>query len=146
MEPGAQVTADFRLPAECTGYLAATAAYDGPKLFVALSKPRCPMASDTINASTTKFLKAHKLQGFTAHSTRGAAVTALILLGTDPHTFRNMWPVPLVIGRLMTASGCSLLGMDPHTFRNMWPVPLVVGRLVATSGCSMTRVCPSHRC
>ena len=66
-------------------YIAATADYDGLELFVFLTKPRRAVKSDTINAITTKFLAEHNLHGFTAHSTRGASVTALILLGVDPH-------------------------------------------------------------
>ena len=66
-------------------YIAATADYDGPELFVSLTQPRRPLRADTINSITTKFLKDHNLKGFSAHSTRGAAVTALILLGVDPH-------------------------------------------------------------
>ena len=66
-------------------YITATADYNGPELFVSLTEPRRAIKSDTINAITTKFLQEHNLQGFTAHSTRGASVTALILLGVDPH-------------------------------------------------------------
>ena len=66
-------------------YIAATANYNGPELFVSLSRPRHAVKSDTINAVTTKFLAEHNLHDFTAHSTRGASVTVLILPGVDPH-------------------------------------------------------------
>ena len=66
-------------------HIAATSDYNGPELFVSLTDPRRAIKSDTINAITTKFLQEHNLQSFTAHSTRGASVTALILLGVDPH-------------------------------------------------------------
>ena len=62
-------------------YIAATSDYNGPELFVSLTEPRRAIKSDTINAITTKFLQEHNVQGFTAHSTRGASVTVLILLG-----------------------------------------------------------------
>ena len=58
-----------------------TAGYNGPELFVSLTKPWHATTSDTANAITTKFSKEHSLRGFTAHSTQGAAVTALAPLG-----------------------------------------------------------------
>ena len=66
-------------------YIAATADYNSTELFVTLTEPRQAIKSDTINAISTKFLAEQNLHGFTAHSTRGASVTALILLGVDPH-------------------------------------------------------------
>ena len=62
-------------------YITATADYNGPELFVSLTEPRRAIKSDTINAITAKLLAEHNLHGFTAHSTRGASITALILLG-----------------------------------------------------------------
>ena len=47
-------------------YITATSDYDGPELIVSLSRPRHPIASDTINAIITKFLKDHRWQGSTA--------------------------------------------------------------------------------
>ena len=59
---------------------------------MSLRKPRKPLSSDTINGLTTRWLRKHLLElgeletdSFSAHSTRGAAATALIYLGVDPH-------------------------------------------------------------
>ena len=59
---------------------------------MSLRKPRKPLSSDTINGLTTRWLRKHLLElgeleadSFSAHATRGAAATALIYLGVDPH-------------------------------------------------------------
>ena len=90
----------FTKGTQCTGWSRLQYARNGPltttspprrtmtvqlELFVSLTQPQRPLSADTINSITTKFLKDHNLKGFSAHSTRGAAVTALILLGVDPH-------------------------------------------------------------
>ena len=66
-------------------YLDMTTSYEGPALFVSLKPPRRPILASTINSLTTTFLRSMGLHEFTAHSTRGSAATALILLGVDPH-------------------------------------------------------------
>ena len=66
-------------------YLDMTTSYEGPALFVSLKPPRRPILASTINSVTTTFLRTMGLHEFTAHSTRGSAATALILLGVDPH-------------------------------------------------------------
>ena len=65
-------------------YIASTNNYTGDELLVSLTMPRAPLSADRVNALTTEFLKGLNLTGFTAHSTRGASVTTLILLGIDP--------------------------------------------------------------
>ena len=80
-------------PQRCLArYLEATGDYEGSEIFVSLRKPRKPLSSDTINGLTTRWLRKHLLElgeletdSFSAHSTRGAAATALIYLGVDPH-------------------------------------------------------------
>ena len=80
-------------PQRCLArYLKATGDYEGSEIFVSLRKPRKPLSSDTINGLTTRWLRKHLLElgelgtdSFSAHSTRGAAATALIYLGVDPH-------------------------------------------------------------
>ena len=62
-----------------------TSSYEGNELFVSLKAPRKPIVAGTINSLTTTFLQSVGLHVFTAHSTRGSAATALILLGVDPH-------------------------------------------------------------
>ena len=66
-------------------YLEMTSSYEGNELFVSLKAPRKPIVAGTINSLTTTFLRSVGLHEFTAHSTRGSAATALILLGVDPH-------------------------------------------------------------
>ena len=66
-------------------YLDMTTSYEGPALFVSLEPPRRPILASTINSLTTTFLRSMGLHEFTAHSTRGSAATALILLGVHPH-------------------------------------------------------------
>ena len=66
-------------------YLVRTTSYEGPAVFVSLKPPRRPILASTINSLTTTFLRSMGLHEFTAHSTRGSAATALILLGVDPH-------------------------------------------------------------
>ena len=66
-------------------YLVMTTSYEGPALFVSLKPPQRPLLASTINSLTTTFLRSMGLHEFTAHSTRGSAVTALISLGVDPH-------------------------------------------------------------
>ena len=66
-------------------YLEMTSSYEGSELFVSLKSPRKPIVAGTINSLTTTFLCSVGLHEFTAHSTRGSAATALILLGVDPH-------------------------------------------------------------
>ena len=66
-------------------YLEMTRSYEGNELFVSLKAPRKPIVAGTINSLTTTFLRSVGLHEFTAHSTRGSAATALILLGVDPH-------------------------------------------------------------
>ena len=66
-------------------YLEMTSSYEGNELFVSLKAPREPIVAGTINFLTTTFLRSVGLHEFTAHSTRGSAATALILLGVDPH-------------------------------------------------------------
>ena len=66
-------------------YLDMTTSYEGPALFVSLKPPRRPILASTINSLTTTFLRSIGLHEFTAHSKRGSAATALILLGVDPH-------------------------------------------------------------
>ena len=66
-------------------YLEMTSSYEGNELFVSLKAPRKPIVAGTINSLTTTFLRGMGLHEFTAHSTRGSAATALILLGVDPH-------------------------------------------------------------
>ena len=66
-------------------YLEMTSSYEGNELFVSLKAPRKPIVAGTINSLTTTFLRSVGLHESTAHSTRGSAATALILLGTDPH-------------------------------------------------------------
>ena len=65
-------------------YLDMTTSYEGPALFVSLKPPRRPILASTINSLTTTFLRSMGLHEFTAHSTRGSAATALILLGVEP--------------------------------------------------------------
>ena len=80
-------------PQRCLArYLEATGDYEGSEIFVSLRKPRKPLSSDAINRLTTRWLRNHLLElgeletdSFSAHSTRGAAATALIYLGVDPH-------------------------------------------------------------
>ena len=80
-------------PQRCLArFLEATGDYEGSEIFVSLRKPRKPLSSDTINGLTTRWLRKHLLElgeletdSFSAHSTRGAAATALIYLGVDPH-------------------------------------------------------------
>ena len=80
-------------PQRCLArYLEATGDYEGSEIFVSLRKPRKPLSSNTINGLTTRWLRKHLLElgeletySFSAHSTRGAAATALIYLGVDPH-------------------------------------------------------------
>ena len=66
-------------------YLDMTTSYEGPALFVSLKHPRRPILASTINSLTTTFLRSMGLHEFIAHSTRGSAATALILLSVDPH-------------------------------------------------------------
>ena len=66
-------------------YLEMTNSYEGNELFVSLKAPRKPIVAGTINSLTTTFLRSVGLHECTAHSTRGSAATALILLGVDPH-------------------------------------------------------------
>ena len=76
-------------PQRCLArYLEATGDYEGSEIFVSLRKPWKPLSSDTINGLTTRWLRKHLLElgeletdSFFAHSTRGAAATALM----DPH-------------------------------------------------------------
>lgn len=67
-------------------YMALTQDYAQPELFCSLRNagPRKPICSDTINSITTAYLHARGLQDWTAHSTRGAAATALIKRGVPP--------------------------------------------------------------
>ena len=62
-----------------------TSSYEGNELSVSLKAPRKPIVAGTINSLTTTFLQSMGLHESTAHSTRGSAATALILLGVDPH-------------------------------------------------------------
>ena len=49
-----------------------------------------PLAPGTINAITTKFLRANGLSDFTAHSTRGAAATTLLAKGVPPQVVQQL--------------------------------------------------------
>ena len=64
----------------------------GPELVWALptAEKMKPLASDTINSLTTRFLKENGLQDFTAHSTRGACATALLAKGVPPPVVQQM--------------------------------------------------------
>ena len=64
----------------------------GPQLFWALPSAEIvkPLASDTINSLTTRFLKENGLDDFTAHSTRGACATALLRKGVPPPVVQQM--------------------------------------------------------
>ena len=66
-------------------YLDMTTSYEGTALFVSLKPPRRPILASTINSLAKTFLRSMGLHEFTAHSTRGSAATALIILGVDPH-------------------------------------------------------------
>ena len=59
--------------------------YTSNRLFVSLTRPRRPLSADGINSITTKFLKDNGIQDFTVYSTCGAAASALIALGVEPH-------------------------------------------------------------
>ena len=63
--------------------LSLTSEVAGPALFYSLPKAgnRYPLKSDTINSITTKYLHARGLKDWSAHSTRGAAATALLVRG-----------------------------------------------------------------
>jgi hypothetical protein len=73
-------------------YLEFTKDYTGPELFVTTpsAKGRRPLKADTINGLTTRFLHARGLQEYTAHSTRGAAATALLLKGVEPQVVQAL--------------------------------------------------------
>ena len=79
-------------PQKCISeYLSSTSDYDGNDLFISLTIPRHGISADTIGSLTTGFLSAAGIQDdFTAHATRGASVTALILLGVDPHVIASL--------------------------------------------------------
>ena len=49
-----------------------------------------PLKSDTINSLYTKYLHENGLADFTAHSTRGACVTALLKKGGTPKVIQQM--------------------------------------------------------
>ena len=66
-------------------YLEMTRSYEGNELFVSLKSPRKPIVAGAVNSLTTTFLRSVGLHEFIAHSTRGSAATALILLGVYPH-------------------------------------------------------------
>ena len=67
-------------------YCEATSAFQGEELFCSLDlrQGRIPLRSDTINGITSRWLKSHGIKNHTAHSTRGAAATALINRGISP--------------------------------------------------------------
>lgn len=73
-------------------YLQLTSAFKGPELILSLPSQgqRTPLSSDRINALTTQFLHSVGLEHFSAHSTRGAAATTLLLLGVDPNVVKEM--------------------------------------------------------
>ena len=66
-------------------YISLTADFESTELLVSVSKPRNPILAATMNFLTTLFLQSAGLHDFSAHFTRGAAATALIILGVDPH-------------------------------------------------------------
>ena len=88
-------------------YLQITASVAGPSLFYSLPRAgsRSPLKSDTINSITTKYLHARGLVEWTAHSTRGAAATALLARGIPPRWFK-----PLGIGTPQSVSTVFITG------------------------------------
>ena len=52
--------------------------------------PSKPSTANTINAITTRFLKSQGLEDYTAHSTRGAAATSLLLKGVPPGVVQQL--------------------------------------------------------
>ena len=78
-------------------YICLSSQAKGPLLFCGLAgKPTAgnPLKSNTINGITTRYLQARGLHQWTAHSTRGAAATALLNRGVPPR-----WYKPWGIGR-----------------------------------------------
>ena len=74
-------------------YICLSSQAKGPLLFCGLAgKPTAgnPLKSNTINGVTTRYLQARGLHQWTAHSTRGAAATALLNRGVPPQVVQAM--------------------------------------------------------
>ena len=66
-------------------YISLTADYERTELLLSVSNPRKPILASTVNFLTARYLRSAGLHNFSAHSTRGAAATALYILAVDPH-------------------------------------------------------------